>query len=133
MIGFYGDIVFETSDSRILTFQDFERSSSSRWATHDVMGRKPASEFIGPNLDTITFTVTLNGKSGVKPREEMDRWLIKARSGTAEVLVIGNKGLGLDKWVVKSVSQMWNVVLNRGEVFSGSVDIELEEYVEVLR
>jgi len=47
-------------------------------------------------------------------------------------LVIGNKGLGYDKWIVTSVSQMWDVIFNKGEVYSGRIDIELQEYVEVL-
>lgn len=133
MIGYFGDIIFETSDERILTLVDFERSSSSRWSTHDVIGKKPASEFIGPGLDTISFTVNLNGMFGVKPRYEMNRWLRKERAGEVETLVIGNAALGVDKWRITSVSQMWNVILNKGELLSGSVDIELEEYVEVLR
>lgn len=133
MIGFYGDIVFETNDKRILTFKGFQRNASSRWVTHDVIGRKPSSEFIGPNLDTISFTIDLNGNFGVKPQEEMDRWLVKCRDGTVDTLVIGKKPLGVDRWSVKSVSQMWNVVLNKGEIFSASIDIELEEYLEVLR
>ena len=133
MLGFYGDIVFETSDSRILNFINFTRSASSRWANHEVIQKKPASEFLGPNLDNISFTIHLSGRHGVKPREEMDKWLIKCRAGTVDTLVIGNKGIGVDKWKVVSVSQMWNVILNKGEVYSANVDIELEEYVEVLR
>lgn len=132
MIGFFGDIIFETSDKRILTFQDLKRDTSSRWSNHDVIGKKPTSEFIGPGLDTISFTINLNASLGVKPRHEMERWLEKARSGTAETLVVGNKGLGVDKWTVKSVSQAWGVVLHEGEVYSGKVDIQLEEYVEEL-
>lgn len=132
MIGYYGDILFETSDSRILTFSDLQRNTASRWAKHEVIGKKPTNEFIGPDLDTLSFNVNLNGNFGVKPREEMERWLRKSRAGTADVLVIGNRALGVDKWIVKSVSQMWNVVLNKGEVFSGQVEIELEEYMEEL-
>lgn len=132
MIGFFGDIVFETSDQKILTFSDFSRDSAARWNTHDVIGRKPTSEYVGPGLDSISFTVNLSGNHGVKPREEMEKWLMKENTGVAEILVIGNKVIGNDRWVVKSVSQAWNVVLNKGELFSGSIDIELEEYVEEL-
>ncbi|WP_404427311.1 phage tail protein [Ureibacillus chungkukjangi] len=130
MIGYYGDIHFETNDSRILTFSDFQRNTASRWAKHEVIGKKPTSEFIGPDLDTISFTIQLNGQYGVHPLKEMDRWLVKARAGSAAKLVIGNKFLGVDKWVVKSVSQMWGTILNKGQVLSGNLDIELEEYVE---
>lgn len=132
MIGFFGDIIFETSDKRILTFNELQRETSGRWSTHDVIGKKPILERLGPGLDTISFTIQLNGNHGVKPRQEMERWLLKERDGAAEVLVIGTKALGVDKWVVRNVSQMWDVVLNQGEVLRGSVDIELEEYVEEL-
>ncbi|WP_106494872.1 phage tail protein [Lentibacillus sp. Marseille-P4043] len=130
MIGFFGDIIFETSDKRIVTFTGFQRDAGSRWSKHDVIGAKPSSEFIGPDLDTISFSVNLNGFNGVKPRIEMDRWLRKERAGEVAPLVIGDSYLGVDKWRISSVSQMWGVVLNRGEVLSGKVDIELEEYIE---
>lgn len=132
MIGFFGDIIFETSDKRIMTFSELNRNAAGRWATHETIGSKPASEFLGPGLDTISFTVNLNGSFGTKPRTEMDKWIRKERAGEVAPLVIGNRVLGLDKWKIISVSQMWNVVLSKGEIFSGSVDIELEEYVEVL-
>jgi phage protein U len=133
VIGFYGDIVFETSDERILNFNGFTRNATSTWHNHRKIGGKPASEFIGPELDTISFTIHLSSNYGVNPQKEMDRWLEKCRFGTVDTLVIGNKALGVDKWKVLSVSQMWNVVLNRGELFSGDMEIGLEEYVEVLR
>lgn len=132
MIGFFGDIIFETNDERILTFANFQRNSGGRWEKHDIIQRKPALEFIGPDLDRVSFTVILNGSYGVSPREEMVRWLVKERSGAAETLVIGNAALGMDKWVVRSVSQMWNVIMNEGKVLSGRVDIELEEYLSYM-
>lgn len=132
MIGYFGkDIIFETSDERILTFTDFKREASSRFATHEVIGKKPTTEYIGPGLDTITFTVHLNGNNGVRPRDEMNKWLEYARTGQAETLVVG-VALGVDKWVVKSVSQAWDVIFNQGELFSGKVDVNLEEYVSTL-
>lgn len=130
MIGFFGEIVFETSDKRILNFADFTRNTASRWHKHETQGQKPVTEFLGPDLDTITFTINLNGLHGVKPLEEMNKWLRYARNGYAEVLVIGTHALGVDKWIVKSVSQVWNTVWNKGELLSGNVDITLEEYVE---
>lgn len=132
MIGYFGDIVFETSDKRILTFSGFQRNISSRWADHETIGKKPTSEFLGPGLDTISFVVTLNGSFGVKPKQEMDKWLIYARNGNAETLVVGNGALGVDKWTVQSVSQMWDVVWNDGKVFKGKVEVTLKEYEEVL-
>lgn len=129
MIGFFGDVVFETSDSRLLTFNGFTREVSSRYAEHEVLLKKPKIEYLGPGLDTITFTIDINGSFGVKPREEMDRWVVLARKGQAYTLVIGAKPLGSDKWVVERVSEAWEIIFNRGELYSGKIDVTLKEYI----
>lgn len=130
MIGYYGDIIFETSDQRILNFSGLKRDVKGRWEKHAVIGKKPVSEFIGPDLDTITFTVSLSGNNGVKPRDEMERWNQYANKGLADVLVIGGRPVGNNKWNVQGVSEVWDVVFNHGELFSGKIDVSMEEYVE---
>lgn len=130
MVGYFGDIVFETSDQRILTFSDFKRDVKGRWEKHATIGTKPVSEFIGPDLDNITFTINLNGNNGVKPRDEMELWNKYVSKGVVSVLVIGGKPVGNNKWSVQGASEAWNTVFNRGELFSGNIDITLEEYVE---
>lgn len=132
MIGYFGKVKFVTSDKKILTFTDFKRDSSVRSEKHNVIGRKPAKEFIGPELDTITFTINLSAAHGVNPRSEAEKWLRMNRLGEAHILVVGKRALGLDKWTVESVSQAWGVIWNKGELYSCKVDITLEEYIEVL-
>lgn len=132
MIGSFGDIIFETSDQRILNFTDFKYDSASRIEHHAVVNSKPVSEFIGPDIDTIEFTVNLNGRYGVKPRDEMDKWINKSNTGEVDILVIGNKSLGKDKWLVQKISEAWDVIFNAGELFSGKIDVTLEEYIETI-
>ena len=60
-------IVFETSDSRILNFTDYQRTISANWAKHERIGKKPQSEFLNPELMTVQFKVVLNAQHGVKP------------------------------------------------------------------
>ncbi|WP_088227781.1 phage tail protein [Desulfosporosinus sp. FKB] len=130
MIGYFGDIIFETSDQRILTFSGFKRDVKGRWEKHAVIGKKPVSEFSGPDLDTVTFTVNLNGSYGVKPRDEMERWAQYVSQGFAGVLVIGGRPIGDNLWDVQSVSEAWDTIFNQGELYSGKIDVTLEEYVE---
>ena len=67
-IGNFGKlIVFETSDSRILNFTDYQRTISANWAKHERIGKKPQSEFLNPELMTVQFKVVLNAQHGVKP------------------------------------------------------------------
>ena len=47
MIGTFGTaLVFEVSDSRVLTFSGMTREVSGRWTDHEVMGVKPKPEFL---------------------------------------------------------------------------------------
>jgi len=57
MIGYFGDdIIFEISDTKIYNFSGFKRDTASRYATHEIIGEKPVTEYIGPGLCTISFT-----------------------------------------------------------------------------
>lgn len=128
-IGSFGDIIFETSTDRILTPQGIKRDISSRWNNQDVIGQKPVSEFAGPGLDTVTFTIILDNRFGVEPKEIMDKFLSYCRSGEAYTLIIGT-AIGVDKWKVTQVSQIWDIVDKDGKLVSGKVDLTFEEYIE---
>jgi Phage P2 GpU. len=130
MIGWFGsDVIFETSDTRILTFTGLKIDSAARFGSHEIIGKKPVTEYIGPGLMSLTFTVTLNGNLGVKPKDEMLLWLAMADSGQVEYLVLGGDVLGDNAWCVKSVSEAWDTIFNLGELFSGKIDVTLEEYI----
>lgn len=129
MIGALGDVVFVVSADTLRTFEDFERETASRWGKHDIHLAKPKSEYLGPDLDIIRFTMRFDVSYGINPRREMDALVELARSGKAVPLVIGGKGLGVNLWVVKSLRQRWTHVDNRGNVLVGVVEVELEEYV----
>lgn len=129
MIGYFGAIIFKTSDQRILNFSGFKLNVAARYASHEVINSKPVTEYIGPGLNTVSFTVGLNGNFGVNPREELERWQELAQNGNAEILVIGGKPLGVDRWVVKSISQSWDTIFNQGELFSAKIEVTLEEYI----
>ncbi len=133
MIGYFGDVVFQSSSEKLLTFNSFKYAAAGRWEKHNVISKKPVQEFIGPDVDSVTFTIILDGSYGVKPRTEMETWIEMVNSGVADILVIGNKALGNDKWIVKSVSEAWDTIFNKGELYSGKIDVTLEEYIEVIQ
>lgn len=132
MIGYLGDLVFETSDEKILTFANFVRDTAGRWAEHNVIGKKPIKEFLGPNNDTITFTINVNATLGVNPRDEVTRWAILPRDGTPLPLVIGDRALGSYRWVVDSASQAWGTIFNDGKLYSANITVTLSEYQAVI-
>ena len=55
-IGNFGKlIVFETSDSRILNFTDYQRTISANWAKHERIGKKAAVRIPQPRTDDRTI------------------------------------------------------------------------------
>lgn len=127
MVGCYGDIVFEVSDKKLLTFSDLARKGKAEWAKHKILNHKPRSEFLGSDLDTLTFTINYSIWQGVFPQTEMNRWWHKKRRGAEEFFVIGHWALGMNKWAVADISNPIEVILNDGRILKASVDITLEE------
>lgn len=128
-IGAFGNIIFETSDKKILTFDSFTQNISGRWATHERIGLKPRQEFIGPSLRTISFNITLNAIHGVKPRIMLENLEKIVEEGTVNTLVIGTKAVGENKWILKEISETWDVIFDKGELVKASLSLSLEEYL----
>lgn len=129
MIGALGSVVFIASADTIRTLQDFTRSTAGRWATHEVIGQKPLLQFVGPGLDTVTFTMRFDVAHGLNPRKEMDALIELERNGEAVSLTLGGKGIGTGLWVITSQEQTYNVIDNKGNVLVGTASISLQEYV----
>lgn len=128
-IGTFGDIVFQVSDEKIFTPHTFSMTVGSEWATHDNIGGKQKSEYVGSSLRKISFDITLSAEMGVNPRKLLQRLEQMAEGSEAYLLVIGGKPIGAHLWRLVSLSEEWQTVLNRGEVISATASISLEEYV----
>ncbi|MGG7200769.1 phage tail protein [Clostridium butyricum] len=122
-------IVFKTSDKKILTFNDFKQSVSGRWAVHERIGEKPRSEFIGPGLRSISFTIVLSASNGVRPRKTLEKIEKMIEEGTVEYLIIGGKKVGNNKWKISDMSETWDVIYSKGQLARATASITLEEYI----
>ncbi len=129
-IGNFGKlIVFETSDSRILNFTDYQRTISANWAKHERIGKKPQSEFLNPELMTVQFKVVLNAQHGVKPWKTFHEITKAVQQGRVEKLVIGNHAVGSNRWKITQATQSNLVVMGTGEIQKMDVNLSLEEYL----
>jgi len=129
-IGNFGRmIIFRTSDEKILTFNDFKQTVTGRWATHDRIQKKPISEFLGPDNRKINFSIMLDVSLGVRPRTILESIEKLIEEGTVETLVIGGKKIGANRWKITSMSETWDVIMNKGELAKASAALTFEEYV----
>lgn len=122
-------IVFEVSDHRLLTIQDFSRSSSVRFAKHDVLLRKPVSQYIGPDLEKLSFKIVLKAQFGVNPKTEFDKLIYLQRAGEVVSILLGKSTFGVYRWRIDSLGIPYDIIDNRGICMSSTVDISFEEYV----
>ena len=122
-------VVFETSDRKILNFTKMQRTVKGRWASHSRVGKKPKKQFLGPDADQLTFTITLNAEHGVKPRKTVENIEKLIRTGKPQTVVIGSKKVRSNKYAITEISESWETILNRGEVVKITCDITLEEYL----
>ncbi len=129
MVGKYGDIIFETSDRRVLAFRDFSQSISGRWGTHAVIGKKERPEFNGPGQRKVTFKMSFSAMLGVRPREMLEKLEGMVEKGKVDYLVIGGKAVGENRFAITDMGETWDTVYSRGELARASVTVTLKEYV----
>lgn len=126
MIGSFAGIHFETSDRRILNFLQLSRQKSARYANHEVIGAKPKKEYLGPGLDGITFSMTLDSQYGVSPKQCIRKLDQSIDRGKKSPFILGGWNLG--RFVIMDKSDAFDIVTNRGGVVQAKIDVTLEEY-----
>lgn len=122
-------IVFEVSSDKVLTFGKMTKKASGRWATHNIIGNKPKSEFLGPGQGNISLTVFLTVNHGVKPRSTIEKIEKAVESGTPFPFVLGGKQVGSNQWVIADMSETWDEIIMDGRLISANLTLTLAEYV----
>ena len=121
-------IVFEVSDKRILTFDGFKRSNKITFAKNNVLMQKPISEYVGQELDTISFTVSFRAQLGTDPRDEVNKLIYLHRDGTVVTLMLWGKAFGTYRWIITSLDMDWTLINKIGYCCAIECSITLEEY-----
>lgn len=129
-VGAFGDILFEVSDETVRTFRELQHDKKGRWAVHEVMGSKPVSEFIGPDLDEINFPIVLNALflGGNTVEEELERIGNMVNRGMVSTLVIADMIVG--KFYLESMGSATRHFGGKGEKLVTETTLHLKEYVE---
>lgn len=130
MLGSLGEIVFEVSSNMVMTFDDFERSSSARLSFHELQGRKPLREFVGPDVETISFKIRLSTYEGVDPTQKIEKLRDAKDEGIAQLFVLDGAPQGKGYWLIENISESPRFFDNRGRPAVIECDITLKEYME---
>jgi phage protein U len=118
---------------KVLTFDNLQRDGAGRWATHEIIGqkRKPVLEFIGPDLENISFSVFLSSFLGVNPEAELKKLRTLRDSGVVCDFMIGNTAPSINQWVVKSMNETHKSIDGSGNLIVAAVNVSMTEYVKL--
>ena len=129
-IGTFGNVVFETSNDLVRTFKDMTRDTNVRLASHDIIGKKPVIEWIGPGTDTIKFSMQFNSLLGVEPKDEEKKLRDMAQIGKVAHIIVGGEPISDYKFIIESISSSGRIYDRDGNLIKSMVDITVKEYPE---
>ena len=127
-VGSMGDIPFVVSYGKIRTLSDYGRSGSGRWAKHDLIGRKPVMEFLGPDVEKISMKIQLRTDHGINPESELERLRKMRDTGTVFPFILGGAPVSNSYWMLEDIGENVSYWRAGGKILSVTVDITLTEY-----
>jgi phage protein U len=129
-IGYMGDIVFSVSVWQMITPTNYERESTARWAEHDLLLRKPVSQFGGPGLEKLSFSIILDADHGVSPALQLKKLRKMRDTGAVFPLVIGGRPVTQNSWRLDSVKEGNCYWTPDGQLQQCIAQLSLTEYEE---
>jgi phage protein U len=127
-IGSFGGVSFVVKRKKVLTFTDSERTTNARWGSHDLIGRKPLPEFIGPGLAQFSMTVVFSIYQGVKPGDELKKLRKFCESGKVGNFVLGKLTVSKNQWRLTNLTESNREIDQKGRLCTVVADMVLEEY-----
>lgn len=125
-IGSLGQLPFTCSFEKVQTFKDLQRSLSARWATHEVIGKKPQVEWVGPGLATVSLQIRFDMALRSPPEKGLERLRKMLENKQYKTLVIGDEYLG--KYVIESIDEERLYHDGRGRCIVATATVNLMEW-----
>lgn len=127
-IGAFAGVTFSVSDKTVKTFNNMKWQVSGKYAEHDRHLKRDLLEFLGPELETISFEMRLSVFLGVTPLTEIIKLRSIVQTGKTDRLVIGGKVYGSYKWAMTEMSVNLERFDNKGNLLVAVVDVTMKEY-----
>lgn len=127
-VGYMGEIVFAVAESYLLTPTNFARESEARWAEHDLLLRKPVSQFGGPGLEKLSFDIILDADYGIDPAKQLKNLRRMRDTGAVFPLVIGGKPVTQNYWRLNSIKEGNCYWTASGQLQLCTASLSLTEY-----
>lgn len=129
MTGYFMGIYFQVNDRRILTPSNLSGQHGSDWATHNMIGGRGKSQWVGPKLRTYTFDLLLRAQDGIDPWEVLRAFQRAAEDHKADYFIIGNKPLSDNRFKITALTDSEHKILSNNVLVECKLNMTIEEYV----
>lgn len=127
-IGSFANIIFEVSDRKVLTYDDYKRESKARYAQHQLINQPAVSEWLGRELEELSFKMTFSVALKVNPKVEVEKLRQLCHDGWADYLIVGTSVIGENLWIIESISEDVKAWDNAGNILLSTVNVKMVEY-----
>lgn len=110
-----------------LFLSNMKQNVSGKWIEHEILGKKPKSEFAGADLRSFSFDMMVDVRFGYKPHSIMKKVHQIIEKGKVDKLMIGTHKIG-SKWKMTNASDEFDVVYAGGKVTKATITVTLKEY-----
>ena len=129
MVGYFMGAYFTVSDRQILTPSNLSGQHGSDWATHNMIGGKGKSQWVGAKLRTYTFDLLLRAQDGVSPWDVLRKFQEAAESHKADYFIIGNRPLSEHPFKITALTDSEHKILSNNVMVECKINMTIEEYV----
>jgi phage protein U len=126
VLGALGSLAFVCSDKLVVTHKDMSREIAARWAKHEVIGKKPKLEFVGPDLYTVSLKVRFDLNLGMPPAAGFLKLRKMLENKLFKTLIVGGEYMG--RYVIDSISEERKYHNGAGICIIGEATINLTEW-----
>jgi phage protein U len=126
-LGSWGELPFEVRADKVQTWTNTRRESEARWAKLDVFNAKPVREFIGPDVEKLSISITLDSTRGVDVDAVLKYLREQRDTGEVHTLFFGDDVVF--KCSITSIAEDQRRFNQKGKLIFCVVDVTFEEYV----
>lgn len=103
-LGGFGDKLFEVSDKRIHTFNNFSNTMALKVEEQEVDNQKPSIYKAGIENEKPSFDIYLKQSSNLDVQTEFDDWKKILYDGEPHMLFIGDVPISENKFLLQQIS-----------------------------
>jgi len=130
LIATFANKMFGVSSNKIYPMSDFQWAGALDTEAQEKIGSKPSTYVKGEALDTLTFEIPLRADFGINGvREQIEEWKAIKAAAVPYPFILGQKPIGKNKWLLKTVSATNTEIDGRGVMLKATLKLEFEEYI----